>query len=807
MQTLWQDLRYGARMLARRPGFTSVAVITLALGIGANSTIFSVVQAVLIRPLPYRDADRLVWVSEVDLAKGGESSVAPPTFLEWQTSQQSFDAIAAFSESSFVFTGQGDPERLKSASVSAAFFPTLGAQPILGRNFTEEEDRVGGRPVTILSNALWHRRFNADPKIIGSAVTLENKSYEVVGVAPPGFRMPANAETSDVMLWTPLLPGIPEAQSLRGAHYLPVIGRLKAGSTPEQAEADLNAIDKHIAQSDSSYAGYGARVVSLLRYTTGDVNQALLILFVAVSFVLLIACVNVANLMLAQATVRRREVAVRLALGASRGRLIRQLLTESMILAVLGGAMGLLLAGWAIDLLPVFAPTRLPRAHEIGLDGGVIAFTALATLVTGVLFGLAPALQSTRVEFGSALKSGNTNLTLGPHRNRLLHSLVIAEVALTSVLLVGAGLMLTSFAHLLRVDPGFSPKRVTTFQFGLPPLKYPDANRQKAFYQDLVARVRALPGTRAAGGSLSLPVNRQSMTSPLIIEGEPETRSSGSNAVQYTTLLGDYFSAMGIPVLQGRSFAEQDDAQSARVIIINDALARRYFPGESPIGKKIGIYFKNGRQREVIGVVGDARHSGLDKESPPQVYVPFDQNPSQYLNLVVHSDAQSGPLAAAVREVVRSIDKDQPIDRITTMPELLSQSVAQPRFYTGLLTSFAILAFALAALGIYGVISYSVTQRMHELGIRIALGAAKRDVLKLVLGKGMVLTLIGLAIGLGGSLALTRLMSGLLFGVSPTDPTTFALAALLLTGVALAACYVPARRATRVDPMVALRYE
>jgi putative ABC transport system permease protein len=619
--------------------------------------------------------------------------------------------------------------------------------------------------------------------------------------------MPATSETSEVALWTPLMPGIPDAQSLRGAHYLPVIGRLKTGSTPEQAEADLNAIDKRIAQSDSSYAGYGGRVVSLHRYITGDVSQGLLILFAAVSFVLLIACSNVTNLMLAQGTARRREVAVRLALGASRGRLIRQLLTENMILAALGGAMGLLLAGWAIDLLPVFAPTRLPRANEIVLDGGVITFTVFATLVTGVLFGLAPALQSTKLEFGSALKDGNTNLTAGLHRNRLLHSLVIAEVALTSVLLVGAGLMINSFARLVSIDPGFSPARVTTFQLGLPLLKYPGPNRQAAFYQELVARLQALPGTRAAGASLSLPVNRQSMTSPLVIEGEPETKLSGPNSVQYTTVLGDYFRAMGIPVLQGRAFAEQDDAQAARVIMINAALARRFFPGESPIGRKIGIYFKNGREREVIGVVGDARHSGLDKEAPPQVYVPFGQNPSQYLNLVVRSDAKPAALVAAVRDAVRSIDKDQPIDRITTMPELLAQSVAEPRFYTGLLTSFALIAFALAALGIYGVISYSVTQRTHELGIRIALGADPRNVLKLVLGRGMVLTLIGVSIGLVGSLALTRLMSGLLFGISPTDPATFALATLLLTGVALVACYVPARRATRVDPMVALRYE
>lgn len=795
-------------MLVKRPGFTSIAIITLALGISANTTIFSVVEAVLLRSLPYRDASRLVWVSEVNMAKGAsESYVAPPTFLDWQTAQQSFDAIAAFSDSSFVFTGQGEPERIKSASVSAAFFPMLGVQPIMGRNFTEEEDRVGARPVTIMSHALWRRRFNADPNIVGSAITLENKLYEVVGVVPPGFKMPANAEANEAELWTPLMPVIPDAQTLRGAHYLPVVGRLKEGSSPRQAEADLNAIDEHIAESDASYAGYGTRVVSLHRYVTGDVSKALLVLFAAVSFVLLIACSNVANLMLAQATARRREVAVRLALGASRGRLIRQMLTENMILAVLGGAMGLLMAGWAIDLLPRFAPAQLPRASEIVLDAGVIAFTVFATLITGLLFGLAPALQSTKLEFGAALKEGNTNLTAGLQRRRLLHSLVIAEMALTSVLLVGAGLMINSFARLVSVDPGFSPERVTTFQLGLPPLKYAEPNRQAAFYQDLVARIQTLPGTLAAGGSVSLPVNRQSMTSPLIIEGEPDRKPSGSNAVQYATVLGDYFSAMGIPVLQGRTFAEEDDERGGRVIVINAALARRFFPGESPIGKKIGIYFRNGRDREVIGVVGDARHSGLDKESPPQVFVPFGQNPSRNLNLVVRSDARQAALVAAVRDVVRSIDKDQPIDRVATMPELLSRSVAQPRFYTGLLTSFALIAFALAALGIYGVISYSVTQLTHELGIRIALGADPRDILKLVLGRGMALTLIGVSIGLVGSLALTRLMSGLLFGISPTDPATFVLATLLLSGVALVACYVPARRATRVDPMVALRYE
>ena len=803
-----QDLRYGARILAKRPGFTSIAIITLALGIGANTTIFSVVEAVLMRPFPYKDAGRLVWVSETNPGKViSESYVSPATFLDWQAAQQSFDAIAAFSESSFVFTGLGDPERLESASVSAAFFPMLGVQPIMGRNFTEEEDRVGARPVAILSHALWRRRFNADPNILGSGITLEDRSYEVVGVMPPTFKMPANAEGSECVLWTPLMPGIDNPQSLRGAHYLPVIGRLKASSTAEQAEADLNAIDEHITESDSSYAGYRTHILSLHRYITGDISQALLILFAAVSFVLLIACSNVANLMLTRAASRRREVAVRLALGASPGRLIRQLLTENMILAVLGGALGLLLAGWAVDLLPLFAPARLPRANEIVLDGGVITFTVFATFVTGVLFGLVPALQATKVEFGGSLKDGNPNLTAGLHRNRLLNSLVITEVALTSVLLVGAGLMINSFARLVSVDPGFSPKRVTTFKFGLPPLKYPEPNRQAAFYQDLVARVQSLPGTLAAGASLTLPVNRQSMISPLLIEGKPDTRPSGSNPVQYTTVLGDYLSAMGMPVLEGRSFEKQDDAQAARVILINAALARQFFPGESPIGKKIGTYFSNGRDREVIGVVGDARHSGLDKEPPPQVYVPFGQNPSRNLNLVVRSGARPEVVAAAVRDVVRSIDKDQPIDRVTTMPELLSQSVAQPRFYTGLLTSFAVIAFALAALGIYGVISYGVTQRTRELGIRIALGADPRDVMKLVLGRGMLLTLIGVSIGLAGSLALTRLMSDLLFGIKATDPATFALAALLIAGVALAACYIPARRATRVDPTVALRHE
>jgi len=808
MEALFKDIRFGIRSLLKRPGLTSIAVLTLALGIGANTAIFSVVNAVLLRPLPFKNPDRLVWVQETSLKQEVKGmSVSPPTFIDWQAQQQSFDELAAYSEENFILTGQGEPERIQAAAVSSSYLSMLAAAPAAGRFFATEEDRVGGQPVVVLSHRLWRTRFNADSNIVGKAITLDGKSYEVIGVAPRDFTAPSNQSAPNgVALWLPLLPRIKDALTVRGAHYLMVVGRLKLNRTTAQAETDLNAIAQRIAQSDASYKGYGARVISLHQEITGDVRQALLILFAAVGFLLLIACANVANLLLAQATTRQREVAVRLALGASRIRLIRQLLTESLTLSAVGGALGLLLALWGTELLGRLSASNLPRADEIGINARVILFSLLVSVGTALIFGLAPALQATKTDLTNALKEGGASVTAGLHQHRLRSLLVIVEIALTCVLLIGAGLMVNSFVRLLRVDPGFSPASVTAFTISLPRSKYAEKNQQVAFFQALAERIAALPGVRAVGTINNLPT-RQSMTSPVEIEGKPAINSDQPKHVQYAKVQGDYFRAMSIPLLRGRLFTERDNGQAPPVMIINQALARQYFSGEDPIGKKMKTMFQGRGMREIIGVVGDVHHSGPLKDAPPQVYEPYPDNPTSSVSVIVLAETPRPTLVAAVRSAVQAVDKDQPIDRIAPMSELLADSIAQPRFYTLLLTIFAAMASALAAVGIYGVMSYAVTQRTHEIGIRMALGARAADVLRLVVRNGMLLALTGVAIGLVGAFALTRLMTSLLFGVTPTDATTFVAVSVLLIVVALLACYIPARRATKVDPLVALRYE
>jgi putative ABC transport system permease protein len=803
MEDLYQDLRYSIRTLLKHPGVTAIAVITLALGIGANTALFSVVNAVLLRPLPFKESDRLVWVSETILNLGvKDMSVAPPTFIDWQAQQQNFDELTAYSTEDFILTGQGEPERIHAAAVSSSYLSMLAGSPAAGRFFGTEEDRVGGEPAVVLSHVLWRTRFNADPNILGNAITLDGASYEIIGVAPRDFTAP-----NGVAMWVPLMPRIADSLTIRGAHYLQVIGRLKLNRTATQAETELNEIAHRIAESDSSYQGYGARVISQHHQITGNVQQALLILFVAVGFVLLIACANVANILLAQATTRQREVAIRLALGASRGRLIRQLLTESVTLSAIGGTLGLLLAVWGTDLLVALSASNLPRTEEIAVNARVILFSLLVSIGTGLIFGLAPALQATKTDLTSALKEGGVSVTAGLFRNRLRGLLVITEVALTCVLLIGAGLMVNSFARLLRVNPGFSPASVSAFKITLPRSKYAEKTQQVGFFQGLTEHIAAMPGVRAVGAINNLPASGQGMTSPVTIEGKPGVGSDKPKQVQYAKVQGDYFLAMGIPLLRSRLFTERDNPQAPPVMVINEALARQFFPDEDPIGKKMKTMFQGRGMREIIGVVGDVHHSGPLKDAPPQVYEPYQENPTSSLTVIVQAETPHVTLAAAVRSAVQSLDKDQPVDRIVPMSELLADSIAEPRFYTLLLAIFAAIAFALAAVGIYGVMSYAVTQRTHEIGIRMALGAQTADVLKLVVRNGMVLAVAGVAIGLAGAFALTRLMTKLLFGVTPTDVLTFAAVSALLIVVALLACYIPARRASKVDPLVALRYE
>lgn len=802
MTSLFQDLRYGARMLLRSPGFAAVAVLTLALGIGGNTAIFSVVNAVVFRRLPYQNPDRLVWLSETDLReRSGDMRVSPPTFLDWRSQAQGFEAVSAISEGDFVFTGRGEPERIPGAAVSANFFALLGVRPALGRTFLPEDDRVAGRPVVILSHEFWRNRFGSDPGIVGRGIALDGKSYEVVGVAPAGFNYPPGNR-----LWVPLMPTLGDGLTIRGAHILDVIGRLKSGVPLSRASAELNAVQQRIAQEDSDYRNYGARVVPLQEHIVGDLRLPLLVLLGAVGFVLLIACANVANLFLARAAARGREMAIRVAAGATRGRVVRQLLTESAMMALAAGTLGTLLASWGVDALVALSPQKLPRAQEIGLNGQVLAFALVVSLLTGLLFGLAPALQARKVDLSAGLKGEGFQLIGGTSRNRLQSLLVVSETALGLVLLVGAGLMIKSFVRLLQVNLGFRPQHVIAFRLSLADSRYPDPRGQAAFFQQLLERIKTLPGVRSVGMGRNLPISGQSMTSPVIIEGRPAPPGE-RRLVQQAAVDPGYFSAMGIRIESGRSFNERDNAEATPVIILNQAFVRQFFPGENPLGKRLRTFFGKPVMREVVGVVGNVKHSGPARATPPEVYVPYAQEPGPYMTVVVRTDADAATTIPAVRSAVLAIDRNEPLDQVATMESLFSESVARPRFFSWVLGAFGGMALILVAVGIYGVISYSVAQRVHEIGVRLALGAEQRDVLRLIIGQGLLLTGIGIVAGLAGALPLTHILAGLLFAVRPTDPATFVGVALLLMSVAMLASYIPARRAMKVDPMVALRYE
>lgn len=808
MRTLWQDLRYGFRMLRKKPGFTAVAVLALALGIGANTAIFSVVNAVLLRPLPYKDAERLVviWGTEPKL----EVKVFPtsgPDYLDWKNQNQVFERMAALEDASFNITGEGVPERVQSMASSADLFPLLGVQTKLGRTFSGEEEQAGRNKVAVLSHALWQRRFGSDPNLIGQTITLSGESYSVIGVMPPDFSFPEGDKKIDV--WVPLDFSTEEMRR-RGHRNLLVLGKLKLGVTIEQARAEMNVLSRRLAeQYPSTNADWSISVVSLRDQLTEDIGPALLVLFGAVGFVLLIACANVANLSLARAAVRQKEVAIRIALGASRFRLVRQFLTESVLLAVLGGVLGLLLAFWGVDALVALLPTDVPRLEQIGVDRYVLVFTLVVSLATGILLGLVPAQQATKPDLTEALKEGSLSLMIGSRRNRVRGLLVISEVALALVLLIGAGLMLKSFQHLRDIKPGFDPDNVLTMQIALPQLKYAEEQQQMAFFQQLLQRVEALPGVRSAGAVTNLPLADDSVTD-FTIEGRPEPESAKDAMIaSYGSVSPNYFRAFGIPILKGRAFTEQDTKQSVPVVVISEKLARRYWPDEDPIGKRIreGDSENPKPWLSIIGVAGDIRRYGLDSEAKPEMYIPYLQQPKPAMALVIRTASDPTNLVASVRNEVQAIDKDQPVHAVKVMNQAVAASIASRRLSLMLLGIFAVLALVLAAVGIYGVVSYSVSQRTHEIGIRMALGARPRDVFKLIVGQGMLLTLIGVAFGVAGAFAVTRVMASLLYGVSPTDPITFIGLSLLLAAIALLACYIPARRAMKVDPMVALRYE
>jgi predicted permease len=800
MQTLWHDLRYGARTLAKSPAFAAVAVLSLALGIGANTAIFSVVDAVLLRPLPYRDPARLVAVLH-----DGWKPVAPANFLDWREQNRTFEAMAAAQVWGPSLTGRDRPEELHALRLSANMFRVLGVEPSLGRTFAEGEDEPGRDRVVVLGDGIWRRRFGADPRIVGQTVTLDGESYTVVGVMPHGFQF-APFWATKAELWSPLALGA-RASDRRG-QSLRVFARLKDGVTREQAQADMEAINRRLAEAyPEANKGLTVSVDSLHEKAVGRARPALLLLLGAVGFVLLIACANVANLMLARGAARRKEMAVRLALGASRLRVVRQLLTESVMLALLGGAAGLLIAVWGVAALVALGPEVLPRAQGVGLDARVLSFTLALSVATGLLFGLAPALQTTKPDLNESLKDRSRGATAGRKRDRVRRLLVVAEVALSLVLLVGGGLMLRSFLRLTSVDPGFDPRGVLTMTVPLNGSGHKTDAERAAFFEQLLTQVRALPGVKSASAINHLPLGGDVWTLGFKVEGQPEPPPGQKPGAVYRVILPDYFRAMGAALVEGRDFDARDDARGAAVVIVNESLARAAWPGLDPLGKRITVSDET-NPREVVGVVRDLKQGEWAAEPKPEMYLPHAQAASPSgMTLVVRAAGDPLKLAPAVQSRVWAIDKSLPVSGVMSMEEVISGAVGPQRLNALLLGVFAAAALLLAVVGIYGVMSYTVAERTHEIGLRMALGAEGRDVLRMVVGQGLALASVGLAVGLAGALALTRLMSGLLYGVSATDPLVFGGVALVLTLAALLASYLPARRATKVDPMVALRYE
>jgi putative ABC transport system permease protein len=807
METLFQDVRFGARMLAKHKGFTAVAVLTLALGIGANTAIFSVVNAVLLKPLPYDNSHELVqiWGTQPQL---DTAPMSPANFLDWREQNRVFERVAAYTGQNLNLSGVADPERIRATRVSADLFELLRVRPELGRAFLAEEDQYGGQRVVILSHGLWQRRFGANPEILGRSLTLNDQSYVVVGVMPPDFSFPRTTTE----MWTPIAFS-PGERGTRNTNYISVLARLKPGVTIEQARSEMEALARRQQeQYQEANTGIGVKLISYKEQVVGNTRPILLLLLGAVGFVLLIACANVANLLLARAAGRRKEMAVRSALGAGRRRVVRQLLTESVLLALVGGGLGLLLALWGINLLVALQPANIPRLAELRVDRGVLMFASALSLLTGVAFGLAPALRATKLDLNDALKEGGKGADAGGGRQRLRSILIVSEIALSLVLLIGAGLMIKSFWRLNQVEPGFNAENTLTMVVSLPTTRYAEPGRQVAFFRQAVERVGNLPGVDAAGVTTNIPLFGGNSTG-FNVEGDPPYAPGQRPLVEYRSVSPGYFRAMGIPLLRGRTFNEQDGGDAPGVVIINETLARRHFPGEDPLGKRLGFSGPTD-WREIVGVVRDTRNYGLDEEVKPEAYMPYTQSAPGYLAgsisgmiLVARTASDPQGMSAAIKREVQGLDGNLPVYNIKTMEQHLAESTAQRRFNMLLLSAFAGVAVLLAVFGLYGVMSYMVSQRTREIGLRMALGAQARDILGMAVRQGVVLILIGIGVGLAGALALTRVMSGLLYGVDATDPATFAAIVLLLAFASLIACYIPARRATRVDPLIALKYE
>ncbi len=803
METLFKDIRYGIRNLLKRPGFAAVAVITLALGIGANSAMFSVVNAVLLRPLSYPESDRIVLLEGVNPSQGiTDSNMSIPDFADWQKQNQVFEQIAGFVTGGSLLTSGDETERVRGTGVTADFFPLFRTNALKGRTLQADDSQKGRESVVVLSYGLWQRRLGADQNIVGSKVILRGKSATVVGVMPPGFDYPAQSE-----LWVPF--PVDAAEERRDNRYVEVITRLKQGVTLSQAQAQMDTINQRLAQTYvETNSGWNVRLIKLQERLVGAMRLSLLVLLGAVAFVLLITCANVANLLLARATARQKEIAVRTALGASRWRVIRQLLTESVLLSFAGGAVGLLLSVWLTKLFIAVSPPNTPRFDEIKPDARVFAFTLALTVITGLVFGLAPALQGSRIDLNVGLKEGGRSGSGGARNTRLRSVMMVSEIALSFMLLVGAGLLIKSFMRLREISPGFNSDNVLTMRVSLLPAKYAEGEPRVQLLRQAVGRLKAIPGVQSAGAVLSLPLGGDTFNvgRALIREGHPATPAESSNAA-YLVVTPDYFRTLQIPIIRGRAFTDQDTVQNPKVVIVNETMARQLWLGESAIGKHFTIWRDEKFPREIVGVVGDTKPS-LDAEAGPQMYVPYAQDSGWGgVSLVLRTNGEPTAMTAAVRNEIRALDKGIPVFNVKTMNDVLLTSVGPRRTPMLLLSAFAGVALLLAMIGIYGVTAYYVTQRTQEIGIRMALGAQMSDVMKLVLRGGMALALIGIGVGLAGAFALTRLMTSLLFAVEPTDGVTFASVSLCLLVTASIACYLPARRATKVDPLVALRYE
>ena len=821
LEDMWKDLRYGARMLWKQPGFTLVAVLTLGLGIGANSAIFSVVNAVLLRPLPYAAPERLVFLYDFKPGFGvPRLGLMEAEFLRLRDEARSLEQVSLYITGTQTLTGIGEPERVASGSASGGLFPALGATMALGRTFSLEEEPRGRGNVVILSHGFWRRKFAGDPGVVGRALTLDGRSHTVIGVLPEGFKSPPELQADRaVEIW------LPAGYNPAGpccSHGLSVVARLRAGHTPEQAQAETDAIIAGVKEDyPQGYPQDGAArtlIKPLQEEFVGDLRRALWVLLAAVLFVLLIACANIANLLLARGEARQKEVAIRVALGAGRARIVRQLLTESLLLAAVGGGVGLLLASLGLRLLLTLGYEKIPRLQEVALDSRVLGFTLLLTLLTGVVFGLAPAFQAARSDLQTLLKEGGRAAAPGGH-SRLRAALVVTEVALSLVLLIGAGLLIKSFWRLQQVDTGLRAEQLLTLQLFPPASAYPTDRRVASFYESLLQRVRSLPGVKDAAVADAVPLGDRSGGTVMETEGRP-VEASAANSAGWRVVSPEYFRTMGVRLLHGRFLEDSDQEPSTPVAVVNETLARTHWPEENPLGRRIRLLNRPPGQATtvfltVVGVVADVKNSGLTEEARQEVYVPLRQRQAavdgmgfeRQMSLAVRTSVEPLDVVNAVRREVGSLDPNVPVAGLRTMEQILATVTVQPRFNTVLLGVFAAVALVMASVGIYGVLSYSVTRRTHEIGIRMALGARQGDVMRIVVRQGMVMALTGVVIGTVASFALTRVMAGLLYGVSVTDAATFIMIALLLTAVALLACYVPARRATKVDPLVALRQE